>query len=219
MHFPNHYRSKHSHFLQRLGSGHAGLLDVGRSLASGGLLLEDKTRVTPGQGHGGQNNQGTLEHDEGDLVGDDLAGIALPELGDTVGATREDEEDGRGETAEEGGHPPAHVDHAARAPVAEHVVGKGEDEEEDDDHLEDQTRHGDINTHTATGIGFVAAGLGGQGTAGSLEDETHDIGGDEDPDEELGLEAGEVGREEDDGLGEGNVDGGRVEDGCDGKAD
>jgi hypothetical protein len=52
-----------------------------------------------------------------------------------------------------------------------------------------------------------------------LEDEADDVEGDEDPDEELRLEAGEFGREVVDCLGEGDVDGGGIEDGSDCEAD
>lgn len=209
--------------MARLGGRHTSLLDIGGSLASGSLLLEDKTRVAKHQGDGSQKDEDTLEDNEGGLVRDDLTRVALPKLGDTVGATREDEQDSSRDTAEEGGHPPSEVDHAAGAPVAEHVIDKGDDEEEDDDDLEDQTGHGDVDAHITAGVGIVgivaAAGLGGQGTTGSLEDQTDNIGGDENPDKELRLEARQVGCEEDDGFVESDIDGGRVEDGCDGKTD
>ena len=146
-------------------------------------------------------------------MGDDLAAVPLLQLGDTVGATGEDEDDGDRQAGKEGLEAPAKSGHAARAPVAEHVVGEGRDEDGDDDDLEDQAGHGNVDADAITGLGS------GQGAASGLEDETDDIGGDEDPVEQLRLESRKFGGEVYDGLGKGDVDGGREKDGGDGEAD
>lgn len=192
------------------GEGYT-LLALGNTVGVLGLV-EDETRVAEAEGDGGKDDDEALEDDEGDLVLDQFAIIPILELGNTVDASGEDEDDGGREAGKEGVETPAKVGGVARAPVAEHVVAKGHDEEEEDDDLQDQTSHGDVDAH-------AAVGRGGHGTAGSLEDEADDIKGDEDPVEELGLEAGELRSQEDDRLGEGDVDGRGVEDGGDGEAD
>lgn len=185
-----------------------------RSRLGSSLAVKDEARMAEAERNGGDDDEDALEENKGHLVGDDLASIALPELGNTIGATGEDEQDAGEQAGEEGPLAPAHGAHAAGAPVAGHVVPKGGEEGDEDDDLEDEAGHGDVDA------GLVgAAGVGGQGAAGGLEDEADDVGGDEDPVEELGLEAGELWGEVDDGLGEGDVDGGREEDGGDGEAD
>ena len=110
---------------------------------------------------------------------------------------------------------PSEAGHAAGAVEADHVVGESSDESDNDDDLEDQTGHGDVDARVVGIVGFFC----GDGTTGSLQDQADDVGGDEDPVEELGLEAGEVWGEVDDGLGQGDIDGRGVEDGGDGEAD
>ena len=187
------------------------LLALGNGVGVFGLV-EDETRVAEAESDGSKNNHDTLKDDEGDLVLDKITIITILQLGDTVDASGEDEDDGGGETGKEGLEAPAKVGGATRAPVADHVVTESDDEEEKDDDLQDQTSHGDVDTH-------VVVGRGGHGTTGGLEDEADDIEGDEDPVEELGLEARELRGEENDRLGEGDIDGRGVEYGCDGEAD
>lgn len=166
-----------------VGLGGYGALGVGHVLA-GGLTVEDETRVAEAEEDGGHENEAALEGDEGTLVVHDVAGVPVLELGHAVGAAGEDEDDGAEEADEEGLHPPAEGLHAARPPVADHVVGEDCDEGHQDDDLQDQTGHGDVDA------GVVGAvGVGRQGTARGLQDQADDIGGDEDPVEELGLEA------------------------------
>lgn len=145
--------------------------------------IEGEAGVTPAESSGSQEDANALQDDEWGLVGDNLATVAFLELGDTVCATGEDENDGSGQTTEESHEAPIHGGHATGAPVSEHIVGEGGNEGGDDDDLEDQAGHGEVDTNIAVGLG------GGYGAAGGLEDEADDIGGDEDPVEQLGLKA------------------------------
>lgn len=147
------------------------------------LVTKGQTRVSPAKTEGSGSDKGTLEHNEWHLVLDDVSRVTLAKFGDTVAASGEDEGDGGGETGEEGLEAPGETGHAAGAPVSEHVVGKGGDEGDEDGDLEGETGHGDVDA------GFIPRiGVGGHGTSGGLENETDDIGGDEDPVKELGLE-------------------------------
>lgn len=188
------------------------LLALGNGVGVLGLV-EDETRVAEAESDGSKDNHDTLKDDERDLVLDELTIITILQLGDTVDASSEDQDDGGRETGKEGLEAPAKVGGETRAHVADHVVAESDDEEEENDDLQDQTSHRDVDTN-----GRVA-GRGGHGTTSGLEDEADDIEGDEDPVEELGLEARELGGEENDRLGEGDIDGRGVEDGSDGKAD
>lgn len=177
------------------------------------LLVENETGVAPAKGNSGKEDDDTLEDDEGDLVLDQVTIVAVLKLGDTVDASSEDEDDGGAETGEEGAQAPAESGGLLGADVSDHVVGEGNDEEDEDDDLENETNHGDGDAE----VRVVVAG--GEGTAGGLEDEADNVKGDEDPDEELGLEARELRAEEHDGCGECYVDGGGIEDGSDGQTD
>lgn len=101
----------------------------------------------------------------------------------------------------------------AGAHVADHVIGKNDDEGSEDDDLEDKTSHGDIDAQV------TAVVTGRHSTTGGLEDKADNIEGDEDPVEQLRLKSRQLRSEEVDRLGEGDVDRGRVEDGSDGQAD
>jgi hypothetical protein len=191
----------------------AALLGVGGALA-GSLAVKDHAGVAEEEGKDGNNNEDTLEDDEGDLVGDELAVVALAQLGDTEGASAEDEDGGDGQAREEDIDAPAETLEAAGHGVADEVVSKGNDKGKEDNDLEDEAGHGDVDADVV-----AVTGLGGHGTTDGLEDEADEVKGDEDPVEELGLEAGQLGAEEDDGLGEGDVDGSGVEDGGNGEAD
>lgn len=169
--------------------------------------------MAPKEGDSGEEDHNTLEDNERNLVLDHLTVITLAELSNTVDTSSENEEDRHAETDEEGLHAPAEVGGEPGAKVAEHVVGEGDDEEHEDDDLKGQTSHRDVDT------GLRVVHDGGHGTAGGLEDQADDVEGEEDPVEELGLEAGEFRGEVDDGLGEGDVDGSGEEDGSDGQAD
>jgi hypothetical protein len=168
--------------------------------------------VTKEESNSGNNNDNTLKDDERNLMLDQLTIVSLAELSNTVDTSSEDENDGSRETNKESNHAPTKSLSLPRSPVSDHVVGEGDDESNEDNDLEGKTGHGDINTN-----GAVA--FGGHGTTSGLEDQTDDIEGDEDPDEELRLEAGELRRKVVDCFGEGDVDGGSVEDGSDGKTD
>jgi hypothetical protein len=159
-----------------------------------------------------KDDDNTLENDEGDLVLDQITIVTLSELSNTVDASSEDEDNGSRETSEESNHAPAKGLGPVGSPVSDHVVGEDGDEDNEDNNLENETSHGDINTN-------VAVGAGGHGTSGSLENEADDVEGDEDPVEKTGLEARERRIEEVDGLGESDVDGSGIEDGSDGKTD
>jgi hypothetical protein len=168
--------------------------------------------VSEAESDGSKNDDNTLKDDERNLMLDQVTIVTLTELSNTVDASSKDKDDGRRETEEENSHAPAKSLSLARSPVSDHVVGESGDEGNEDDNLEDKTSHGDINTN-------LAVGLGGHGTTGGLEDKADDIEGDEDPDEELRLEAGEFRREVVDCLGEGDIDRGSIEDGSDRETD
>lgn len=168
--------------------------------------------MTKAKSDSGKDDDNTLENDEGDLVLDQIAIVTLSELSNTVDASSEDEDDGSRETSEKSNHAPAKSFGPAGSPISDHVVGEDGDEDNEDNNLEDETGHGDINTN-------AAVGAGGHGTTGSLENEADDVEGDEDPVEKTGLEARERRIEEVDCLGESDVDGSGIEDGSDGKTD
>ncbi|KAI6767052.1 hypothetical protein HG531_011412 [Fusarium graminearum] len=149
--------------------------------------------VAEEEGNSGENNDNTLKDNEGNLVLDQLAIVSLAELSNTVDASSEDEDDGSRETNKESSHAPAKSLSLTRSP---------------DDDLEGKAGHGDIDTGGA-------AAFGRHGTTSGLKDEANDVEGNEDPDEELRLEAGELRREVVDGFGESDVDGSSVEDGSD----
>lgn len=175
-------------------------------------LVEDKTRVAEAESHSSKNDDNALKDDEGDLVLDQITIITLTELSNTIDASSEDKDDGSRETSKEGSLAPAESLGMTRSPVSNHVIREGSDEDDKDDNLEDKTGHRDINTN-------IAIRLGRHGTTSSLEDEADDIEGDEDPVEQCGLEARELGAEEVDCLGEGDIDGSGIEDGSDREAD
>ena len=168
--------------------------------------------MSEAESDGSKDNDDTLEDDERNLMLDQVTIVTLTELSNTVNASSEDKDDGGREAKEESSHAPAESLSLARSPVSDHVVGESGDEGNEDDDLEDKTSHGDINTN-------LAVGFSGHGTTSGLEDKADDIEGDEDPDEELRLEAGEFGREVVDGLGEGDVDRSSVKDGSDRETD
>lgn len=143
--------------------------------------------------------------------------IALAELVDPVRAAGEGEHDCQGEEAQEragpgapgdlggAGLPPSAFGHlgiaAAPAPravgsapdgaaVPDQVVDEQDAEHKERHHLKRQAGEGDVDA------GFVGAGRrGGEGAAGGLQDQGHDVEWDEDPVEEFGREAGEGGGE------------------------
>jgi hypothetical protein len=168
--------------------------------------------VSEAESDGSKDNNNTLKDDEGNLMLDQVTIVTLTELSNTVDASSKDKDDGSRETKEESSHAPTESLSLTRSPVSDHVVRESSDEGNEDDNLEDKTSHGDINTN-------LAVGFSGHGTTSGLEDEADDIEGDEDPDEELRLEAGEFGREVVDCLGEGDIDGGSIEDGSDRETD
>ena len=176
------------------------------------LLIEDETGVTEAKSNSGEKDNNTFKNDKGDLLLDQLAIVTILELGDTVDASSEDKDDGSTETSEEDVHTPAERGSPSRTEVSDHVVGESGDEDDEDNNLKDETDHGDGDTG-------VIVGASGHGTAGGLEGEADDIEGDEDPVEQLGLEARELGVKEVDGLGESDVDGSGIEDGSDSKTD
>lgn len=168
--------------------------------------------MTKAKSDSSKDDYNTLENDEGDLVLDQIAIVTLSELSNTVDASSEDEDDGSRETSEKSNHTPAKSLGPAGSPISDHVVGEDGDEDNEDNDLEDETSHRDINTNTAVGAG-------GHGTTGSLENEADDVEGDEDPVEKTGLEARERRIEEVDCLGESYIDGSGIKDGSDGKTD
>lgn len=143
--------------------------------------------------------------------------VSLAQLVNTVDAAHKDEDNGGGEAAEE--ETLATANGAAgvgldAADVAPHVVAKEDAKGEEQDDLQDESGEGDVDANV------VGAGRdGGDGAAGGLQDEAEDISGDEEDPEEAGPDAGDVWGEEDDGAGEGHVDGGCEEDGAKGDED
>lgn len=185
------------------------LLVIGR-----GRAIDDQTRVAEAKGNSREDNDDTLKADEGTLVLDHVTVVAVLQLNNTVDAPGEDEY-GRGAQADqESVEAPAKLGTAAGEQVADHVVGEGCDEGDEDDDLERQTGHGDVDTRVV-----AVAGRGRHGTACGLEDEADDVEGDEDVVEELGLEARQFGGKVTDRLGERDIDGSREEDGSDGETD
>lgn len=162
----------------------------------------------------GQEHKDALQHDKGRLLLDELAVVAVLQLGDAIGAASEDQQRRRRQAREKGRQAPAEAGAAAGPQVAQHVVAKGDDEEHQHNDLQAETGLGDVDAR------LVGAGaVGGHGAAGGLERQANDVEGDEDVVEELGLEARQLGREVDDGCRESHVDGCRVEDGGDGETD
>jgi hypothetical protein len=168
--------------------------------------------VAEAESNSSKNDDNALKNDKRNLMLDQITVITLTELSNTIDASSEDKNDGSGKTSKESSLTPAESLGVTRSPVSNHVVREGGDEDNKDDNLEDKTSHGDIDTN-------VAIRLGGHGTTSSLEDETDDIEGDEDPVEEFRREARELGTEEVDCLGEGDIDGSGIEDGSDREAD
>lgn len=163
---------------------------------------------------GSNQNRRTLERDEGPFLTNQLAVVAVLELGHTVRAAGEDNDNRHRQAGEKRLEAPVKRRGAAGAQVPHHVVGEAGDESRQHNDLQGQAGHGDVDARV---VG--AAGLGGQRAAGGLQDEADNVKGDEDPVEELWLEAGELGRKVDDGFREGDVDGRGEEDGGEGDAD
>lgn len=165
------------------------------------------------QSNNSKHNKNTLENNERNFLTDQLSIVSVPQLSDTECATSKNEQNGRGQTQEKGIEAPAKRLCAAGPQVPNHVVGEAAHKCGQDNDLQRQTGHGDVHADLV-----VAVGVGGQGAAGGLENQADDVEGDEDPVEELGVEAGQIWGEVYDRLGESDVDGCGVEDGRDGEA-
>lgn len=85
---------------------------------------------------------------------DHLAIVTPAKLNDTVDASHQDKADGGGETTKEGIQAPSKVRSSAGSQVADHVITKGEQKDNDDDDLKDQTSHGYVNTQLAATLGI-----------------------------------------------------------------
>ena len=177
-------------------------------------LVKHQARMSKAKRNRSQHYRNAFKRNERGLLPDQLAIVSVLELSNTVRASRKDNENRRRQAAEKHLEAPAKDLCSAGAQVSNHVVGKGGDKGSQDNDLQGETGQGDVDARVLGVVGF-----GRQGTAGGLQDEADDVKGDEDPVEELRLEAGEVGCKVDDCLGEGDIDGGCEEDWCDGDAD
>jgi hypothetical protein len=129
----------------------------------------------------------SLETDEHGLVRDDFrVDVSLAELVTPVDASRKNQDDGCGQEDEEDGHGAGYGGAGGAAEVAKEVVSEHDAKGKQDDDLEDQAGHGNVNANLAG-----ASGGRGHAAAGGLEDEADNVGGDEDVVEEFGVEAGE----------------------------
>lgn len=170
--------------------------------------------MTKAKRNGSQHNRGTFKCNKRTFLSDQLAVVSVLELGNTVRASRQDNDNGCREAAEKRLEAPVKRLCSVGAQVSNHVVGIGSDKGSQDNDLQGETGHGDVDARVVGG-----RGLGRQCTASGLQNEADDVKRDKDPVEELRLEAGEFGRKVDDCFGEGDVDGGCEEDGSDSDAD
>lgn len=156
------------------------------------------------QSHGSKNDEDSLEHNERDLLADQIPVVPILQLGYTIGATSQNQQGGGYETAEKGFQAPTKVPSAAKARISNHVVGEASRERSQNNDLEGETSHGDVDAQLVV--------PGRYGTPCGLEGEAHDVEWNEDPVEECGIEAGQLGVEMDDCFGEGDVNRCRVKD-------
>lgn len=159
------------------------------------VLLQSQARVSKAEHARGQKHKDALQDNKGSLFFDELAVVSVLQLSNTVGATGQDEQRCRRQAGEEGSEAPPKGGTAAGSQVAEHVVAKAGDEEDQDNDLQTETGQGDVDARLGG-----AGGVGGHGASGGLEGEADDVEGDEDVVEELGLEARQLWGEVDDGL-------------------
>jgi hypothetical protein len=110
--------------------------------------------------------------------------IALAQLVTSVDATRKDQEDSGAKESEEDAHPLSQRRRLLLSHIASHVVDKQEAEEEETGDLERQTCHGNVHSVLARTRANCR-----QSTSGGLENEADNVERDEDPIEELGLDA------------------------------
>jgi hypothetical protein len=160
-------------------------------LLSSGLVgchaVKDEAGVGDAQAKGGEDDHNSLETDEHGLVRDDFrVDVSLAELVTPVDASRKNQDDGCGQEDEEDGHGAGYGGAGGAAEVAKEVVSEHDAKGKQDDDLEDQAGHGNVNANLAG-----ASGGRGHAAAGGLEDEADNVGGDEDVVEEFGVEAGE----------------------------
>lgn len=192
------------------------MLAAHRRAVSDRRLVKHQARAAKHERDDGEHDHDALEHDERRLLAKERAGVAVLELRDAVRAARQDK-DARGDEAAEEGDAPPRAELGARAAgsrQADHVVGKGSHEEHNDNDLQDQAGHGDVDAGAAAVVLRRR-----ERAANGLQDQAHDVKGDEEPVEELRLDAREVGGKVANRLGEGDVDGRGEEDGGDCEAD
>lgn len=126
-----------------------------------------------------------LENHEQRLVADKGPIIALLQLVDAVDAANEDQDGGKEQETEEQLHPRPQRASGRLPDVAYHVFDEHADKEDEGGDLEDQTGDGD----PLAGLVAAASLRGRESAAGGLEDERHNVAGNEEPDEELGVES------------------------------
>lgn len=192
------------------------MLAAHRSAVLDRRLVKHQARAAKHERDAREHDHDALQHDEWRLLAEELASVAVLQLRDAVHAARQDE-DARGHEAAEKGDAPPRPELGAGAAGSrqpDHVVGKGDHEERNDNDLQDQAGHGDVDAGAAAVVLRRR-----ERAANGLQDQAHDVKGDEDPVEQLRLDAREVGGKVADRLGEGDVDGRGEEDGGDCEAD
>lgn len=170
--------------LLSLRSAGTALLKVMRVLPAF-IPTKNETRVTEAQRNGSNHNHNTLEDDERNFLADQAAIVPILQLGDTVCASGKYEKDRRGQAEEKGVEAPTKASSAARPHISNHVVGKADDKGGQDNDLQSQTGHGDIDAEP-----IVAVRVARHGAASGLKNKTDGIKGNEDPVEQLRIETG-----------------------------
>ncbi|EFY91147.1 Boty-Like Retrotransposon [Metarhizium acridum CQMa 102] len=151
----------------------------------------------------------SLKTNKQPLVRDKIrAPIALAQLVRSVDGPAQNQGNCQSQKRQEQPHSRRQGLRAGIPSIPNHVFCKGDDEDENHNDLQHQAGHGDVDPRIARPLT-----LRGERTARGLEREAYQVGGDEDPVEEVGVEGRKLRREMsgDSRLGERHVDGGRVE--------
>lgn len=118
------------------------------------------------------------------------APVSLAQLVRSVDGPAQNQDDCQSQKRQEQPHSRSQGLRAGMPSIPHHVVCKGDDEDENHNDLQHQARHCNVDSRIARPLG-----LSGQRTARGLQREAYQIGGDEDPIEELGVEPRELRRE------------------------
>lgn len=137
---------------------------------------------------GGIKDLHSLQPNEQPLIRN-LIRIRIPftQLVDTVRAPREDQHDRQRQEPEKRLFATCQRPRDVGPRVADHVVGEEGAKGDEDDDLDDEAGHGEVDAH----VGAARRG-GAQGAAGGLKDEAEDVKGDEEPVDVLCGDAGEL---------------------------